>query len=220
MKVGIAEDGAQALEYMQRTPPDVALVDATMPGLGGLEVLARVKAAGASCEVIVMTAFAEVDSAVAAMKAGAYHVLTKPLHSYDAVAHAVARAAEHRRLADRARELEEVLLSQERRAVEASVAGSAQMDPGSAMLADLADGPVRRGKATPGRALRRDVHERAPATGPAATCPRPPAAPGSIARTSGDFGSGTRTNPDRRRGRRGGAASPERGSRASSDAAL
>ncbi len=43
MKVGAAEDGAQALEYMARTPPDVALVDVMMPGIGGLELLSRVK---------------------------------------------------------------------------------------------------------------------------------------------------------------------------------
>jgi DNA-binding NtrC family response regulator len=114
MKVGVADDGRQALEYIERTPPDVALVDMMMPGLGGLELLARIKAGGVPVEIILMTAFADVDSAVAAMKAGAYHFLTKPFHSNDAVAHAVVKAAEHRRLADRARQLEQVLLSKER----------------------------------------------------------------------------------------------------------
>jgi two-component system response regulator HydG len=114
MQVGVADDGVQALEYIQRNPPDVALVDMMMPGLGGLEVLARIKAMGAPIEVLLMTAFADVDSAVSAMKAGAYHFLTKPFHSNDAVAHAVLKAAEHRRLADRARQLEQVLLSKER----------------------------------------------------------------------------------------------------------
>ena len=114
MRVGVAEDGAAALEYIQRTPPDVALVDVMMPGLSGLEVLARVKAMGSPCEIVLMTAFADVDSAVAAMKAGAYHFLTKPFHSNDAVAHAVLRATEHRRLADRAEKLEQALASKER----------------------------------------------------------------------------------------------------------
>ena len=114
MKVGVAEDGERALGYIERSPPDVALVDMMMPGVGGLELLARIKAGGAAVEVILMTAFADVDSAVSAMKAGAYHFLTKPFHSNDAVAHAVLRAAEHRRLADRARQLEQVLLSKER----------------------------------------------------------------------------------------------------------
>jgi DNA-binding NtrC family response regulator len=114
MKVGMAEDGATALAYMELTPPDVALVDMMMPGVGGLELLARIKASGVAVEVILMTAFADVDAAVAAMKAGAYHFLTKPFDSNDVVAHAVLRAAEHRRLADRARQLEQVLLSKER----------------------------------------------------------------------------------------------------------
>jgi two-component system response regulator HydG len=114
MKVGTADEGRAALEYMERTPPDVALVDMMMPGLGGLELLDRVKAADIPVEIILMTAFADVDAAVAAMKAGAYHFLTKPFHSNDAVVHAVVKAAEHRRLADRAKELEQALLSKER----------------------------------------------------------------------------------------------------------
>jgi DNA-binding NtrC family response regulator len=114
MKVGAAEDGGQALEYIARTPPDVALVDVMMPGIGGLELLSRVKAIAAPLEVILMTAFADVESAVMAMKAGAYHFLTKPFHSNDAVVHAVLKAAEHRRLLDRTRQLEQVLLSKER----------------------------------------------------------------------------------------------------------
>ncbi len=114
MKVGMAEDGEHALSYIERSPPDVALVDMMMPGLGGLELLARIKERDVAVEVILMTAFADVDSAVSAMRAGAYHFLTKPFHSNDAVAHAVLRAAEHRRLADRARQLEQVLLSKER----------------------------------------------------------------------------------------------------------
>ncbi len=114
MKVGIAEDGEQGLDYIRRSPPDVALVDIMMPGIGGLELLGRVKEEGLHVEVVLMTAFADVDSAVAAMKAGAYHFLTKPFHSNDAVAHAVQKAAEHRRLVDRTRKLEQVLLSKER----------------------------------------------------------------------------------------------------------
>jgi two-component system response regulator HydG len=114
MTVGTAEDGEHALAYIDRSVPDVALVDMMMPGLGGLELLAKIKERAVAIEVILMTAFADVDSAVSAMRAGAYHFLTKPFHSNDAVAHAVLRAAEHRRLADRARQLEQVLLSKER----------------------------------------------------------------------------------------------------------
>jgi DNA-binding NtrC family response regulator len=114
MKVGTAEDGERGLEYIEKNHPDVALVDIMMPGTGGLQVLGRAKEARLPVEVILMTAFADVDSAVAAMRAGAYHFLTKPFHSNDAVVHAVLKAAEHRRLIDRTRRLEEALLSKER----------------------------------------------------------------------------------------------------------
>jgi DNA-binding NtrC family response regulator len=114
MRVSLAEDGEKGLEFIRRTPPDVALVDVMMPGMSGLDLMAEVKKLGPLCEVILMTAFADVDSAVAAMKAGAYHFLTKPFHSNDAVAHAVLRAMQHRRLAARAHRLEEELASRER----------------------------------------------------------------------------------------------------------
>ncbi len=107
MRVGAAEDGARALEYVQATPPDVAIVDFAARGIAGLELLARLKAAGTSTEVVAMTALADVDSAGAAIKAGAYQCLTKPFHSNDAVVHVVAKAAEHRRLAQRAQQLEQ-----------------------------------------------------------------------------------------------------------------
>lgn len=133
MKVGVAEDAAQALAYVQRTAPDVALVDAMTPG-GGLEVLARIRSAGAPCEVILMTSPTDVDSAVAAMKAGAYHFLTKPFHSSEAVAHAVVRAAEHRRLTERARRLEHLARAKE------------GIEVGRAVLIDLARLPYAEAK--------------------------------------------------------------------------
>jgi two-component system NtrC family response regulator len=133
MQVGAAADGAQALEYVVRTPPDVALV-----GVGGLELLAQLRATGAAPEVILVTALADVDSAVAAMRAGAYHFLTKPLHSNEAVAHLVARAAEHRRLADRASQL----LGQPSPATpDTDEGGHSLADPTHAVLADLARQP-------------------------------------------------------------------------------
>ena len=62
-----------------------------------------------------MTAFADVDSAVAAMKAGAYHFLTKPFHSNDAVAHACSRRRPSTGASrDQAQQLEQALLSKER----------------------------------------------------------------------------------------------------------
>jgi two-component system response regulator HydG len=113
-QVGTAEDGARGLEYIYTQGPDVALVDIMMPEMGGLELLARAKEKRASVEIIMMTAHADVEDAVAAVKAGAYHFLTKPFVSNDAVAIAVSQAAEHKRLIDRTRRLQQRLEAQER----------------------------------------------------------------------------------------------------------
>ena len=112
--VTTAEDGEAALALIEKQPPDVALVDILMPRMTGLELLPRVKARWPHVEVLIMTAFGDVDTAVAAVKAGAYDFLTKPFASNEAVALCVAKAAEHKRLIEHTSVLEERLLSQER----------------------------------------------------------------------------------------------------------
>jgi DNA-binding NtrC family response regulator len=77
-----------------------------------MEVLTRVRSAHADVEVVMMTAHADVESAVAAVKAGAYDFLTKPFTSNDAVALAVSQAAERRRLVHRTEALERELANQ------------------------------------------------------------------------------------------------------------
>jgi len=113
-EVGTAEDGPSALEYIATHRPDVALIDIMMPRMGGLEVLALAKERFRQTEVIMMTAHAGVEAAVQAVKLGAYHFLTKPFVSNDAVVIVVAQAAEHKRLLDRTRRLEQRLEAQER----------------------------------------------------------------------------------------------------------
>ena len=113
-EVTTAEDGEAALALIEKDPPEVALVDILMPRMTGLELLPRVKARWPHVEVLIMTAFGDVDTAVAAVKAGAYDFLTKPFASNEAVALCVAKAAEHKRLLARTSDLEERLLSQER----------------------------------------------------------------------------------------------------------
>jgi DNA-binding NtrC family response regulator len=106
MQVLTADDGAAAVELLSREQIDVAMIDLMMPKLGGLELLEHVKAHDVSVEVILMTAFGDVETAVKAVRAGAYHFLTKPFRSNDEVALTVAKAAERRRLVDRAKSLE------------------------------------------------------------------------------------------------------------------
>ncbi|HVU02708.1 MAG TPA: sigma-54 dependent transcriptional regulator [Polyangiaceae bacterium] len=109
MEVLTAEDGAAALDLLDRERVDVALVDLMMPNVGGLDLLARAKAKGNDVEIIMMTAFGDVETAVNAVRSGAYHFLTKPFRSNDEVVVTVLKAAERRKLVDRAHMLEQKL---------------------------------------------------------------------------------------------------------------
>ncbi|HET7545586.1 MAG TPA: sigma-54 dependent transcriptional regulator [Polyangiaceae bacterium] len=114
MTVLTADDGAQAIELLEREQVDVLLVDLMMPKVGGLELLDHVRSSHAGVEVIMMTAFGDVETAVKAVRAGAYHFLTKPFRSNDEVVLTVTKAAERRRLVDRALLLERRLEQMEK----------------------------------------------------------------------------------------------------------
>src|SRR6186713_50110 len=101
-----ADDGEQAISLLEREHIDVALVDLMMPKVGGLELLEHVRDKHDGVEVVMMTAFGDVETAVKAVRAGAYHFLTKPFRSNEEVVLTVAKAAEHRRLVDHAVMLE------------------------------------------------------------------------------------------------------------------
>ena len=77
-EVTTAADGEQALAVMARTPVQVVVTDLVMPRLDGLSLLRRVAADYPDVPVIVITAHGTVDSAVAALKAGAFDFITKP----------------------------------------------------------------------------------------------------------------------------------------------
>jgi DNA-binding NtrC family response regulator len=106
-----AAGGAEALAAIASDHFDVIISDLRMPGADGLEVLRAAKARSPDTEVILMTAFASVQTAVDAMKQGAYDYITKPFDPDDA-ALVVSRALERKRLRDEAaslrRELQEV----------------------------------------------------------------------------------------------------------------
>lgn len=75
-----ARDGAEALELFGENDPDCVLSDLRMPRLSGLELLEKVKAANEEIPFIVITAFAEVETAVTAMKSGAFDYINKPFN--------------------------------------------------------------------------------------------------------------------------------------------
>lgn len=79
-KVLTAQDGAQALEIFTQNDFDCVVTDLRMPKLSGLEFLEKIKASSAQIPVIVITAFGEVETAVAAMKAGAFDYINKPFN--------------------------------------------------------------------------------------------------------------------------------------------
>ena len=74
--VATAEEG---LEHLETTPADLVITDLRMPGIGGIEFLRRLKDTWPDTEVVVMTAYGSIDTAVEAMRYGAYDYLTKPI---------------------------------------------------------------------------------------------------------------------------------------------
>src|SRR5437763_7630436 len=88
--------GREALEVIQHAEFDIALLDIKMPGMDGIELQARLKDADPDLTVVIMTGYASVDTAVQALKRGAYDYITKPVDP-DELSHLVANALEHKR---------------------------------------------------------------------------------------------------------------------------
>src|ERR1700758_4370661 len=86
----------EALDAIQHAEYDIALLDIKMPGMDGMELQARLREADPDLTVIMMTGYASVDTAVHALKMGAYDYITKPVDP-DELSHLVANALEHKR---------------------------------------------------------------------------------------------------------------------------
>ncbi len=105
--VSVADSGQTALGSLQQSPVDIVVTDLRMPGeLSGLDLLREIKAHGMDTEVIVVTAFATTETAIEAMKQGAYDYLTKPF-KVDEINAVIARALEKRALVEENAELRE-----------------------------------------------------------------------------------------------------------------
>src|SRR5262249_34463370 len=103
MAVLQADSGAEALARASQARCDVAVVDLQMPGMNGLELLERLKAHQPDLEVLLLTAFGSVETAVQAMKRGAYDYLPKPFPLAELEVH-VHKAYEKVQLARRERQ--------------------------------------------------------------------------------------------------------------------
>lgn len=95
--VSIAADSDEAFKILGQDVVDVALVDLVMPKMDGIELINKMKRIQPEAIPIVITGFGTITSAVQAMKAGAFHYLTKPF-DLDDVASIIKTALEHRKL--------------------------------------------------------------------------------------------------------------------------
>jgi two-component system response regulator HydG len=105
--------GDEALALMQSESFDVVVTDLRMRGMNGLELCARIVANRPDVPVIVMTAFGSLESAIGAIRAGAYDFVTKPV-DIEMLALTLARAVEHRSLRDEVRRLRQALAVSQR----------------------------------------------------------------------------------------------------------
>ena len=99
---------AGALQLLEHARPALVISDLKMPGLSGLDLLKQVRADHPDVTVILITAFGTVQTAVEAMRAGAYDYITKPI-DYEQLALVVRRAMEHHNLLEEVRNLRATL---------------------------------------------------------------------------------------------------------------
>lgn len=107
-EVTLAANGDEALGVMERRNPKLVITDLRMSGTGGMELLRHIRREHSETTVIMITAFGSVETAVEAMKSGAYDYVTKPI-DYDALVLVVHRAMERQNLIEEVRKLRTAL---------------------------------------------------------------------------------------------------------------
>ncbi len=133
--VRLAETGEQGIRIVDREPIDLAVVDVMLPDISGLKVLERIREIDPEITVVMLTAFASVETAVAAIKCGAFDYLTKPFKN-DEVLNLVGNGIRQRRLARENRSLREELVRREQ--FDELVGKSAKMQEVYALIEQVA----------------------------------------------------------------------------------
>jgi DNA-binding NtrC family response regulator len=110
--VDVAADGAAALKLLNDYPFDIILLDIVMPGMDGLALMKQLKEDASAAAIIVLTGKATVETAVEAMKNGAYDYLTKP-YKLEELMIVINRAYEYGKLSVKSRLLEQELVRKE-----------------------------------------------------------------------------------------------------------
>ncbi len=95
-----AASGESALEFMKKESFSLVITDIVMPGVTGLELLEKIKQLYPETQVIIMTSYASLDTAITAMRNGAYDYFFKPFKNIELVSAATARAIEKVRLGE------------------------------------------------------------------------------------------------------------------------
>jgi two-component system response regulator AtoC len=166
-EVETAPTGDEALALVDSFGPDVVLTDVRMPKMGGLDLLATLKAKGNEATVIVMSAYGNMDLAIEAMKAGAYDYVQKPFKP-DEVVLALRKAEERESLRRENRVLRDEIRKEHR--FEDILAKSAKMQDIFRTIAKIAEYKTTvlvTGESGAGKELvARAIHRRSKRTGP------------------------------------------------------
>jgi len=105
-QVETAENGHAAIEKMDRGPYDIILLDLKMPGMDGIEVQKKVREIDRNATIIILTAYASVETAVEALKLGAFDYVTKPVDP-DELSNLISNALRQKELAEENTRLKE-----------------------------------------------------------------------------------------------------------------
>ena len=166
-EVETAPSGDEALTLVDSFGPDVVLTDVRMPKMGGLDLLATLKAKGNEATVIVMSAYGNMDLAIEAMKAGAYDYVQKPFKP-DEVVLALRKAEERESLRRENRVLRDEIRKEHR--FEDILAKSGKMQDIFRTIAKIAEYKTTvlvTGESGAGKELvARAIHRRSKRTGP------------------------------------------------------
>jgi two-component system response regulator PilR (NtrC family) len=112
-RVTLAETAAEGLELARRFPFDAAILDVMLPDKGGIDLLEEVKKVDPELVVLMITAFASVETALSAMKKGAFDYVAKPF-KHEELLHILHNGLQQRRLLDENRQLRTALRDQGR----------------------------------------------------------------------------------------------------------
>ncbi len=154
---------AEVVDRLRTADVDVVVTDLNMPGMSGLELCERIVGSRPDVPVVVLTAFGRLDTAIAAIRVGAYDFLTKPVEN-DALAVALQRAVQHRRLQSEVAQLRLAVQDASRfgRVLGTSAAMTAIYDV-LERIADSSSSVLVTGESGTGKeVVARELHERGP----------------------------------------------------------